>query len=82
MDNRAPMTLEQIEEFNALGLNPRSSTPQTSLAPMTPDQAPVYAGNQPPTGITGQPAVNPVIPPEPAVPPTPEPKPDEQTGKV
>jgi HK97 family phage portal protein len=82
MDNRAPMTLEQIEEFNALGLNPRSSTPQTSLAPMTPDQAPVYAGNQPPTGITGQPAVNPVIPPEPAVPPTPEPKPDEPTGKV
>lgn len=83
MDNRAPFTLEQIEEFNALGLNPRSSTPQTSLAPMQPNQAPVYAGNQPPTGITGQPEVDPILPPVPPTPPTGDkPEPPTSQGKV
>lgn len=75
MDNRAPFTLAQIEEFNALGLNGRSTTPQTSLAPMQPNQAPVYAGNQPPTGITSQPAVDPILPPVANVP---EPKPEDK----
>jgi len=50
MDNRPPFTLSQIEEFDALGLNPRMSTPQTSLLPLAPDQAGIYAGNVPPTG--------------------------------
>lgn len=48
MDNRPPFTLEQIEEFDALGLNPRMSTPQTSLLPLAPDQAGIYAGDVPP----------------------------------
>lgn len=33
LDNREPFTAAQIAEFNDLGLNPRSSTPETSLAP-------------------------------------------------
>lgn len=68
-DNLPAFTIDQIEEFNVLGLNPRSSTPQTSLAPMTVDQAPVYAGVVPPTGLDGQPAVEKV--PEPPAPATP-----------
>ena len=55
MDNRPPFTDAQIEEFDALGLNPRMSTPQTSLLPLAPDQAGVYAGNIPPTGDKADP---------------------------
>jgi hypothetical protein len=59
MDNLAPFTLAQIEEFNALGLNRRGATPQTSILPIPPESAPVYAGAVGPTGITSQPAVLP-----------------------
>lgn len=55
MDNLPPFTNAQIEEFDALGLNPRSSTPQTTLAPLAPDQAGIYAGNVTPTGATDDP---------------------------
>jgi len=85
MDNRPPFTLEQIEEFNALGLNPRSSTPQTSLAPMSPAQAGIFAGVVGPTGIDGQPEVDPVPVIDPnAKPPVTEPMPEPPTsqGKV
>jgi HK97 family phage portal protein len=84
-ENRPPFTLEQIEEFNALGLNPRSSTPQTSLAPMSPAQAGIFAGVVGPTGIDGQPEVDPVPVIDPnAKPPVTEPMPEPPTsqGKV
>jgi len=64
MDNRPPFTLEQIVEFDALGLNKRNSTPETSLTgPLSPDQAGVYAGVVPPTGDPAQPPVAAVPPP-------------------
>jgi HK97 family phage portal protein len=43
MDNRQPFTPEQIAEFDELGLNKRGTTPQTTLAPEPPTDAPVAA---------------------------------------
>ena len=62
LDNLPPFTLEQIAEFNALGLNARGTTPQTSSAPIDPISSPLYAGQVNPTGIDGQPKVDPVLP--------------------
>ena len=62
LDNRPPFTLDQIAEFNALGLNPRGTTPLTSSAPIDPISAPLYGGKVNPTGISGQPDVTPVLP--------------------
>jgi HK97 family phage portal protein len=72
-DNLPPFTLEQIEEFDALGLNRRNATPQTSLSPMQPEFAGVYAGDIPPTGADEDPIPNAPLPVQPGakVPPSP-----------
>jgi HK97 family phage portal protein len=50
LDNRQPYTPEQIAEFDELGLNPRATTPATSLTPQAgpdpfkPDSPPAPAG--------------------------------------
>jgi HK97 family phage portal protein len=62
LENKPPFTLEQMAEFNALGLNARGTTPQTSSAPIDPVTSPLYSGQVNPTGIDGQPHVTPALP--------------------
>lgn len=78
LDNRPPFTEEQITEFDRLGLNRRSSTPGTSLAPIPITQDILDAVNEDVTGKAG--AASPLVStPAPAEPPA-EPPAGESQG--